>query len=607
MVHPKTSGRFVVIVVALAVLTGAAHYTLGRRSTGPLRERVEKDLTRALGLEVTIDELMVALLPTPHLHAEGVRVANIPGRTSPYLLSIHRVDLEVAFWPLFARDVVIDGLTIAGADLHIDSDGQGRIASDLQLGTPAMHVDKKSLAFELRRLKVETARVFYQNPQSGASHTLQLDSLALKSKRLRGKLSLEAHGEFEGSKISLSGESGSLLEFLNPTRPFPVDLEGQFSEARFEARGSIREPSTLAGLELEISAEIPELVVSGQSLPQLGVIRLGGQLSNLDESLGLEQIRLDTTKTDPVRIDVRGRIGDLLELDDVDIETDIETRSLDFLEPLLQPRFGFPLPVIASLSAKTRLSHEKEGLTLDGTLHATTTGDAIVMNAKGSARDLTRIPKLDVRLDARAHDLASITAFIPERPKHGALGPVAASARLKSQRGGLGATGIEIRVGDRQKAWVELDGSVGDLAARRDVEIDLAFGAESLHHLIELLESELPSTSPIRGTAAISDKDGSLGLEHLHLHGGENSPVEIHLDARFDDLKGRDAIEVDLKFRSDDTRVLAALGGVDLPVLGPVEFRGNSRGFDKHVDAENVRLRLGETQLDGSLSGSFAS
>jgi uncharacterized protein involved in outer membrane biogenesis len=41
-------------------------------------------------------------------------------------------------------------------------------------------------------------------------------------------------------------------------------------------------------------------------------------------------------------------------------------------------------------------------------------------------------------------------------------------------------------------------------------------------------------------------------------------------------------------------------------VITPVEFHGKVKGSQKHIEVENMTLRLGETRLLGTLSGSFA-
>jgi uncharacterized protein involved in outer membrane biogenesis len=598
--------RLLTLVVALCALGGLAHFAVRFISTGPLRTLVEKDLSEALGLAVSLDELEVALFPMPHLHAEGLRVANLPDRSSPHLLSIDRIEFEFELWPLLDRKLVVSASEIAGADLYVETNAEGRLAGHFDLGALVNDADEDFLDLEIRAVDIEKLRVFYRDGRSENSYSLILESAALKSKNLGTEIELDIRGEFEGSKFALAGRIGSLRELLKRTKPFPIDLRGDLFEANFAAKGVIHKPWAFKGFDVEISGEIPELIVQERPLPQLGAIDFGGHLSDLDGSLGLEQLRLDSSEPVPVRIAVHGDVDDLLALEDVDVEMDVETQSLDFLRSMLQPRVDFPLPQIEVLSVQAKLTDLDGSFNLDGSLHAVTPGGALVIHAEGGIHDLMRSPKLDLTLNLQADDLMPIAPLFPDAPIRGHVGPVKATGHLKNRGDILVASGLELRIGDREKVWVELDGSIGDVIQFQDVEFELAFGAESLHHLKEILERDLPRTSKFEGSAALSDKDGSLGLEHLRLHGGEDSPVEIHLEARLDDVLRRDEIEVELRIRGEDTRMLGAIAGLDLPVITPVEFHGKVKGSEKHIEVDGMTLRLGETRLLGTLSGAFA-
>jgi uncharacterized protein involved in outer membrane biogenesis len=598
--------RILILVIAFVVLFGLARFAVRKISTGPLRDLIEKNLTEALDLAVSLDELEVALLPSPHLHAEGVWIASPPARATPHLLMVERVDLGIKFWPLFRRKVVIDTIAIEGADLHVETDVEGRLGGHLKLGALVLGGDEDFVQLELRHVHAETLRVFYRDAREGASYSLILDSVAMKSKELGSGISLDMRGQFEGSPIALSGRVGSLSELMERTEPFPIDLHGQLFEANFDAKGTVGEPWKLRGFEVEISGNIPKLIVQDHPLPQIGIVHFGGQLSDSDGSLGFEQLSLDSAETSPVRIALRGKMDDLIGLREVDVELDIETLSLEFLRPLLQSELDFSLPTIGSLSANVKLTDQNGRLDLDGVVHAVTSGDAIVMHVDGGIHDLVGAAKIDVKIESRAEDLASITSLVPDIPAHGTFGPLIASARLMSQEGALAANAIEVRIGDRDRAWVELDGSIADVAALLDVELQLIFGAQSLHHLEELLGRELPRTSPLIGSAAISDKDGTLGFEHLRLNSDASGPIEIHLEARFDDFDHRDELEILLGLTGEDTRALGAIVGIELPVISPVEFHGEVKGSDEHIEVKSMTLRLGETRLRGSLSGAFA-
>ncbi len=597
--------RILTLIFALALFLGLAQLAVRKISTDPLRMLAEKKLTQALGFEVSIGELEASLLPMPHLRAQGIQVSNRSGRTTRNVFRIERIDLGIQLWPLLERTVLIDSLKIKGADLYLETDSAGNLAGDLKLDSVVKGQGEDSLKLQLRRLQIEPLRIFYRNNLGDASYSLILDSLRLEAEEIGDEIALDLQGRFEGSPIALSGRIGSLRELLKRTEPLPIEFKGRLFEAIFHAKGTVREPWTLTGLDVELSAEIPQLTIQGHPLPQLGIIQLGGHLSDHDGSLGLEKLRLDSTKTAPVRLTVEGSVDDLLELREVEVEILTETLSLDFLNPILQPSVDFSLPTIAALSVEAKLSDREGRLDLDGSVRAVTTDDAIVMHAKGSILDLTQDPRADIEVGLQAKNLVSITSRIPDFPTHGAFGPVVSSAHLISHDKALAAREIKVRLGDREHAWVELDGSTADVTTFRDTDLKIEFGAQSLHHLKELTELEFPRTTPLAGSAAISDKDGSLGFEHLRLHGGEDSPIEIHLEAKFDDLPGRNEIEAELRLAGESSQALGAIVGLDLLPVAPLEFEGQVKGSDEHLEVSSMKLRLGETRLLGTLSGSF--
>jgi uncharacterized protein involved in outer membrane biogenesis len=603
---PRTRTRLLIALGALVVVLGLARLAMREISTGPLRSRVERELSQALGLAVSVDQLEAAFLPTPHLRASGIHVANFPGDAAPELLTIQTIGLGLEFAPLLRRVVVIDAFEIEGADLHLETDRKGHLRTPFELGAFVTDEGSDPVRFEVRRLAAKNLRVFHRDDRDGTDRSLLIHSVDLESEDLESAITIRIRGEFEGGRIDLSGQVGSLAELLKPSRPFPVDLEGRLFEATVAAKGSVRRLWSFEGVDVLLSGEIPKLVVEQRPLPQLGAVHFTGELSDLDGSLGLERLRLDNAAPEPLHFEAHGKFDDLRAMRDVDLDIDVETSSIDFLKPLLASLVEFPLPAITRSSTHLKLTDQRGRLDLDGTAHIVSAGETVDLRADGGIRDLTGSPTLDMKLAARADDLRSITSLVPDFPEHGPFGPITASGVLKGSKRILEASAIEIHAGDRAKAWVDLQGSIGDVVGLRNVDLAVTFGAQSLHHLKALLERELPHTSKIEGSAAISDDDGTLGIDHLALHGGEESPVEIHLDASFDDLVRRDGIEVELGLRGDDAHALGALAGLDLPKVGPVDFHGKVSGSDEHLVVDGLALQLGQTHLAGDLSGSFA-
>ncbi|NBB83962.1 MAG: AsmA family protein, partial [Alphaproteobacteria bacterium] len=76
------------------------------------RSQIERQLTGLFGRAVTIDGAVdFAVLPTPILTAEGVRVAGPTAQADP-MLEIGAIDARVAFAPLFSGTVRVESVTL---------------------------------------------------------------------------------------------------------------------------------------------------------------------------------------------------------------------------------------------------------------------------------------------------------------------------------------------------------------------------------------------------------------------------------------------------------------------------------------------------------------
>ena len=73
--------RIFIAAIAIAALLVAGELLGGRLGLESQRRTIERELSDAIGLAVSIGgNLRLHLLPTPRFEAEDVRVANLPGR-----------------------------------------------------------------------------------------------------------------------------------------------------------------------------------------------------------------------------------------------------------------------------------------------------------------------------------------------------------------------------------------------------------------------------------------------------------------------------------------------------------------------------------------------
>jgi uncharacterized protein involved in outer membrane biogenesis len=593
------------LLIALAVLIGlvvAADLVARSLTLGRLRALVEEDLTDALGLAVSVDELQLSILPHLHLDARGVRVANLSDRPSPHLLEVAEIEIGVALWPLRNRIVVVRGFELRDAQLNIETDAEGAFALPLELGGMVADPEDDPVVLEVRRLAGEELRIFRRDGRTGIVRSLRIDAIELESERLTGPITITAAGEVEGEPFELDGRLGPLRELLEPTEPFPLRIEARIFDARLEVEGSLAAPLAFEGIDVTVSAQIPDLALAGWPLPGLGEVAVSARLADLDGSLGLESLDLETTRDDPLEADVEGGVDDLANLRGVDVRAQLKAHDLDFLETWVDA----PIPDVATATVTATLSDDDGSLGVHGVLHAEAPGPGISLDAEGGYDDLSRLGEIDVELHGQAREVAAVAALF-EAPTLPNLGPLEVSGRLRDRDGALGVDALRVQAGRRAETWVEVTGSIGDLLAQRGISLDVEFGTANLQSLGESFGQSLPPIGRIEGSANLSDADGTLGIEELDVRAGDRGLVEVGLTARFDDLFARDDVEVAAELRARDLAVLGALSGVELAPVGPVEFRGRLSGSDEALSAKNVNLRLGETRLRGTFAGSFVA
>lgn len=117
---------------------------------------------------------------------------------------------------------------------------------------------------------------------------LSLDHLDLAAPGLDQPMHGDVAGMLSGQKLRLTADVGALSLLLPGARPaavpFPINLSAQAAGASFTAHGSIANPTGLSGLNLVVSARVPDLAaltpLSGQTLPALHDLAFDGHVAD---------------------------------------------------------------------------------------------------------------------------------------------------------------------------------------------------------------------------------------------------------------------------------------------------------------------------------------
>jgi uncharacterized protein involved in outer membrane biogenesis len=128
-----------------------------------------------------VGPIRLSLLPRLHLEAEDVRVANLPGRSSPLLFRVGEIEISVNLLPFVrSRALEIRSLQANDVELHVEPDAEGRF--DLPPGLAgSVAPDDGEMDLAIEHLGFEDVNVFYRAPEGERISHLHVEILELEA------------------------------------------------------------------------------------------------------------------------------------------------------------------------------------------------------------------------------------------------------------------------------------------------------------------------------------------------------------------------------------------------------------------------------------------
>ena len=206
------------MLLALALAVPLRLATLDQET---IQQEVERYLSDALGLEVRGGEVRISLGWRAWVGADDLRVANLPGRTSPHLLEAERLDLSLRIWPLMRGRVDVGGLALRGATLRIEP----AVAPDTPAPVPdwdALEEGREGEAVHVavRRVRAEDLVILVGPPDE--ARRIAFDELYLEASGAHENRAAHMRGDVDGEPFELAGLVGPSSALTDPARPFPV-------------------------------------------------------------------------------------------------------------------------------------------------------------------------------------------------------------------------------------------------------------------------------------------------------------------------------------------------------------------------------------------------
>ncbi|MCC7427985.1 MAG: AsmA family protein [Alphaproteobacteria bacterium] len=261
------------------------------------RPTIQQKVREATGRDLAIGgpiELSLGL--SPALTMSDVSFANAPGGSRPQMVSLRRLELQVAVLPLLGRRVEIKRLVLVEPDILLETDAQGRgnwlMAPESAAPAPAQSEPARpgeareagrAMQIGAAEVRIERGRLTYRDGRSGQSHALDLERFVFAAASPDAEATLDGTGRYQQEAFTLKGRFGPLLRLVQPppagAAPWPIQLSLEAAGAAFGVQGTIAEPHARRGADLAVTARVADVArlkpfAMGRDLPAVRNIDL---------------------------------------------------------------------------------------------------------------------------------------------------------------------------------------------------------------------------------------------------------------------------------------------------------------------------------------------
>lgn len=300
--QPKTPGRrwlrYLILAIAVVILApiAAACVFIARFDPNKYAPQIAAAMQDATGRTLTIGApIHLQLSLTPSLAASNLSLSNPPGFTSPALLTLDKVEAQIALLPLLRHQLDILDLKLEGPKLYLERNAAGQAdwnftPQPAQNGQAAPNTAKQQAKnggkykIALEAVDLENGQIIIQGqPGQSASpngnlgaqplnppppQIIQLSQLTGKADSLTSPLQLSGAAAIGNAPLTLSGMVGPVSRLTGTgSSPWPVDLSFGFAGATGKLQGKLTKPQNASGYDLAFTAAIPALEAIGAALP----------------------------------------------------------------------------------------------------------------------------------------------------------------------------------------------------------------------------------------------------------------------------------------------------------------------------------------------------
>ncbi|MFP3870492.1 MAG: AsmA family protein [Syntrophobacteria bacterium] len=223
-----------------------------------LKPYITRAVREATGRTLSLDgEIDLAIGVPPAVVVEDVHFQNAVWGSRPELMEIRRLEAELKLLPLVFGHIRLERLSLFEPDVLVETDASGRWNLSLGTGRDGEQsrpreervIDSGILTFDT--LHIEKGRLLYKDGRSGRTLGLTVDKLDAQKRESDRLVEVELDGAYQGGPFHLAGTVGPLDVLIDPERAWPVNVTAETAVATLRVNGTIKEPLSRHGTELD--------------------------------------------------------------------------------------------------------------------------------------------------------------------------------------------------------------------------------------------------------------------------------------------------------------------------------------------------------------------
>jgi uncharacterized protein involved in outer membrane biogenesis len=252
----------------ILLLLAGAWYASTVVDSAQLTKMLFSSVKAATGRDLKISgPVTLSFFPSISVSAEHLSLSNASWASSPDMLTLKRIDLNIKTLPLLTKRIELDNVKLTGLELLLQKNVSGKANWDMSIDTSnTTSVTTNGNAYAssvgdnliyMESISLADTRIQYQEP-SGATSSYQIKHLSLVEGGDKTTISLNM--EALGQTLELGGKTGRISELLKQwdtsSTQFPVDLNLSMNGKSMLIKGEVNKtPKTMPEIHLSLSSK----------------------------------------------------------------------------------------------------------------------------------------------------------------------------------------------------------------------------------------------------------------------------------------------------------------------------------------------------------------